>query len=215
VKRREADVDSGMQPVVLAVTGASGSLYALKFMEIMGDLGQDVHLIVSRAGSQVASLEIGEEGCRSLRDMAAAVYAEDDMAAAPASGSGRWHSMVILPCTMGTMASVAHGISHNLIHRAADCFLKERRPLVIVPRETPLNRNHLYNMLRADRTGAVIYPAMPSFYHQAESLEDMAYFFAGRLAEFLGFHVRGLRRWRGLGGNGPGTAPVVRDGVIR
>lgn len=215
MRQRNTDANSGTGPVVLAVTGASGSLYALKFMEILGDLGHDIHLIVSKAGSQVASLEIGEEGCRSLRRMAAAVYAEDDMAAPPASGSGIWHSMVILPCTMGTLASVAHGISNNLIHRAADCFLKERRLLVIVPRETPLNRNHLYNMLRAERTGAVIYPAMPSFYHRAETLEEMAYFFAGRLAEFLGFHVRGLKRWKGLGGEGQGTAPRLPGGVIQ
>ena len=98
---------------------------------------------------------------------------------------------------MGTMASIAHGFSQNLIHRAADCFLKERRPLILVPRETPLNRIHLQNMLLAEEAGAVIYPAMPSFYYQPEDINEMASFFAGRLAEFMGLEVEGLKRWQG------------------
>jgi len=184
-------------PLLLAVTGASGSLYSLKFIEILNEVGQEVHLVVSRAGAQVARIELGEERYRRLRGEARAEYTEDDMAAPPASGSGRWLAMVVLPCTMGTLGAVANGLSRNLIHRAADCFLKERRPLILVPRETPLNRTHLRNMLLADQSGAVIYPAMPSFYHRPETLEDMARFFAGRLAEFLGFEIPDLKRWEG------------------
>jgi 4-hydroxy-3-polyprenylbenzoate decarboxylase len=184
-------------PVLLAVTGASGSIYSLKFMEIMKDLGQEAHLIISKAGREVTRLELGDEGCEILSGMARVVYQEDDLAARPASGGARWRAMVILPCTMGTLAAVAHGISGNLIHRAADCFLKEGRTLVLAPRETPFNRTHLRNMILAEEAGAVIYPAMPSFYHKPADLDEMAYFFAGRVAEFLGFDVKNLKRWEG------------------
>ncbi len=187
----------GDAPVLLAITGASGSIYALKFMEIMQELGQEVHLIVSGAGRQVANLELGPGGLEALTGKASRVYEYENFAAPPASGSSLWRAMVILPCTMGTLAAVANGISQNLVHRAADCFLKERRPLVLVTRETPLNRTHLKNMLSVHEAGAVLYPAMPSFYHKPASIEEMAYFFAGRLAEFLGFEVKSLKRWGG------------------
>ncbi|MDA8162314.1 MAG: UbiX family flavin prenyltransferase [Desulfobacteraceae bacterium] len=189
---------NGQHPVLLAVTGASGSLYSLKFMEIMRDIGQDVHLVVSRTGEKVARFEIGDRGLDTLKEMADTVYQEDDLAAPPASGSTRWRAMVILPCTMGTLAAVAHGMSQNLIHRAADCFLKERRTLVMAPREAPFNRTHLKNMLMAQEAGAVIYPAMPSFYHRPRDLDEMAFFLAGRIAESLGFDVKDLRRWGGI-----------------
>ncbi|MCK4425409.1 MAG: UbiX family flavin prenyltransferase, partial [Deltaproteobacteria bacterium] len=126
--------DENRDPILLAITGASGSIYSLKFIEILRDLGQEVHLIVSSTGEQVSKIEIKEDGFKSLIRMAHTVYSPDNLAAAPASGSSRWKAMVILPCTMGTMASIAHGFSQNLIHRAADCFLKERRPLILVPR---------------------------------------------------------------------------------
>lgn len=193
------DEGHGNAPVLLAVTGASGVIYALKFLEILRDLGEEVHLIVSTAGQEVLDLELGPER-GDLSGLVEVVYAVDDIGARPASGSARWSAMVVLPCTMGTLAAIAHGLAQNLIHRAADCFLKERRPLILVPRETPLNRIHLRNMLRAEGAGAVIYPAMPSFYHQPEGIEDMAAFFAGRLAEFLGFPVTGLKRWNGKRG---------------
>ncbi|MGB9712773.1 MAG: UbiX family flavin prenyltransferase [Dissulfurimicrobium sp.] len=184
-------------PVLLAITGASGAIYSLKFMGIMKDLGQEVHLVISKAGMEVTRLELGDEGCRMLKKTADVVYGVDDLTARPASGSARWQAMVILPCTMGTLAAIAHGISGNLIHRAADCFLKERRPLVLVPRETPFNRIHLRNMLLAEEAGAVIYPAMPSFYHKPRNIDEMALFFAGRIAEFLGFNIENLKRWEG------------------
>jgi 4-hydroxy-3-polyprenylbenzoate decarboxylase len=189
--------DKGQEPILLAITGASGSIYSLKLIEILKDLGQEVHLIVSRTGEQVSRIEIKEDGFQALIRAAHTVYSPDNLAAAPASGSSRWKAMIIIPCTMGTMASIAHGFSQNLIHRAADCFLKEHRPLILVPRETPLNRIHLQNMLLAEEAGAVIYPAMPSFYYQPRNIDEMASFFAGRLAEFLGFRVDDLKRWQG------------------
>ncbi len=183
-------------PILLAVTGASGSVYALKFLEIMQASGQEVHLVISDAGAQVVVLELGPNAIGRMERLASRVYDCRDFSARPASGSARWRAMVILPCTMGTMAAIANGISSNLIHRAADCFLKERRPLILVPRETPLNRAHLENMLRCHDAGATIFPAMPSFYHKPADLDEMAFFFAGRIAQFLGFDVD-IRRWEG------------------
>jgi len=190
--------DKGQEPILLAITGASGSIYSLKLIEILKDLGQEVHLIVSRTGEQVSRIEIKEDGFQALIRAAHTVYSPDNLAAAPASGSSKWKAMIIIPCTMGTMASIAHGFSQNLIHRAADCFLKERRPLILVPRETPLNRIHLQNMLLAEEAGAVIYPAMPSFYYQPRNIDEMASFFAGRLAELIGLEVEDLQRWQGM-----------------
>ncbi|NIA09017.1 MAG: UbiX family flavin prenyltransferase [Nitrospiraceae bacterium] len=189
--------NNGDEPILLAVTGASGAIYSLKFMEILRDLGQEVHLIVSEAGKLVSRFEIEEDGYQALIQMAHTIYRVDDLAAVPASGSSRWRAMVILPCTMGTLASIAHGFSQNLIHRAADCFLKERRPLVLVPRETPLNRNHLRNLLLAEEAGASIYPAMPGFYSRPKDIDEMASFFVGKLVEFIGLRVDGLRVWNG------------------
>ncbi len=188
---------SSKSPVLLAITGASGSIYSLKFLEIMRQLGQPVHAVISGAGQKVIEIELGPGGLGNVTDLCDRVYSNEDLTSAPASGSSIWHAMVVLPCTMGTLAAIANGISQNLIHRAADVFLKEERPLLLVPRETPLNQIHLENMLRASRAGAIIYPAMPSFYHQPRDIDQMAYFFAGRIAEFLGFHVESLRRWGG------------------
>ncbi|MDD3554262.1 MAG: UbiX family flavin prenyltransferase [Deltaproteobacteria bacterium] len=185
-------------PVLLCVTGASGSIYALQFIEILAQLHQKTHLVISGAGKQVAALELGEKGCARLLSLAEAAYDVNDFTALPASGSSPWKAMVVMPCSMGTLAAIAHGMSQNLIHRAADCFLKERRPLVLCPRETPLNATHLKNLLSVHEAGAVIYPAMPGFYHLPESIHDLAYFFAGRVAAFLGLEPPGLKRWQGI-----------------
>ena len=184
-------------PLLLAITGASGSIYAKFFMQVLNSVNMKVELILSEAGEQVALFELGKKGLDELKGMASRIYSHDNIAAKPASGSARYSAMVILPCTMGTLAAIANGISSNLIHRAADCSLKEARKLILAVRETPLNRTHIKNMLAAQEAGAVIYPAMPSFYHRPQSLEDMAYFFAGRLAEFLGFKIPDLKRWKG------------------
>lgn len=185
------------RPILLAVTGASGSMYALKFLEIMNELGQEVHLVISDTGLEVCRLELDVEGLDRLMELNVRMYDVSRFDAAPASGSSRWRAMVILPCTMGTLGAIVSGVSHNLIHRSADCFLKERRTLVAVVRETPLNRIHLKNLLSFSEAGGVVYPAMPSFYFRPANLEEMATFFAGRLAEFLGFEIKDLPVWHG------------------
>lgn len=185
-----------MNRIILGITGASGSLYALEFLRIMADLKVEVHLVVSKAAEQVLELELGAVS-EELSSLGGRRYAIDDFTAPMASGSAVYAGMAILPCSMGTLAAVAGGLSGNLIHRAADVTLKERRPLVLAVRETPLNRTHLRNMLQAHEAGATICPAMPGFYHGPRSLEELARAFAGRVAEQLGFTVAGLPRWGG------------------
>jgi 4-hydroxy-3-polyprenylbenzoate decarboxylase len=185
-------------PILLAVTGASGAVYALKFIEIMNGLTQPVHLIISGPGEKVAGLELGKQGLHLLKDKADAVYPVDDLASLPASGSSLFNAMAIIPCSMGTLSAIAHGSSQNLIHRAADCFLKEKRKLVLAVRETPLSRIHLKNMLMAHDAGAVIFPAMPAFYNKPGTIEELAEYFSGRIVEYLGFSLNKLKRWNGV-----------------
>ena len=189
------------KPVLLGLTGASGAVYCLKFMEILKGLSQPVHLILSGPGEKVARIELGDDGLKRIKDMADVLYQVEDMASLPASGSALFKAMVILPCSMGTLSAIAHGLSRNLIHRAADCMLKEKRPLVLAVRETPLNRIHLKNMLMAHDAGAVIFPAMPSFYNRPQTMDELVEYFSGRVAEHLGLRVQGLKRWEGAPGS--------------
>ncbi len=182
--------------IILAITGASGSLYAREFARLLHGLGVELHGIVSDAGRKVMDLELGCSP-EDLGDAVTAWYPVDDFAAAMASGSSGFDAMVVLPCSMGTLAAIAGGISANLIHRAADVMLKERRPLLLAVRETPFNRTHLRNMLAAHEAGAMICPPMPAFYHHPRDLDGMARFFAGRLGDLLGLDVPLNNRWQG------------------
>lgn len=183
------------QKIILAITGASGSLYALQFLRLMEELHVEVHGIISKSGRQVLQLELG---LTPEQLPACQWFAVDNFAAPMASGSSLYLGMAVLPCTMGTLAAIANGNSNNLIHRAADVCLKERRRLVLAVRETPLNRIHLENMLRADGAGAVICPAMPAFYHQPSTIVDLAQDYAMRIASLLGLEVPSMQRWQGL-----------------
>lgn len=179
---------------LVAITGASGAPYAVAFLRLLKEKEIPVDLIVSETGEKVVEHETG----LSLKDLR--LFAEDlflarEIVAPPASGSAGYKAMVIIPCTMGTLSAVAHGAARNLIHRAADVMLKERRPLVLVVRETPFNLIHLRNMLQAAEAGAVIYPAMPAFYHCPKSLEEMVTFFVQRLVSFLGIDMPEMKRW--------------------
>ena len=181
--------------IILAITGASGSLYAVEFLRLMAELEVEVHGVISNAGRQVLQLELGLTP-EQLADCR--WFAIDNFAAPMASGSSLYHGMAVLPCTMGTLAAIANGNSNNLIHRAADVCLKERRRLVLAVRETPFNRVHIENMLRADQAGAVICPAMPAFYHQPSTILDLARDYAARVATVLGLEVPDTRRWQGV-----------------
>jgi 4-hydroxy-3-polyprenylbenzoate decarboxylase len=183
--------------IILAITGASGSIYAFEFMKLMQDIDVEVHGIISKAGRLVMQHELGLTP-DDLGDYVKHWYGIDDFAAPMSSGSSRFDSMVVLPCTMGSLGAIANGLSRNLIHRAADVMLKEARPLLLAVRETPFNRVHLQNMLKVQEAGAIICPPMPSFYHHPENLTEMAGFFANRVGDLLGLEMPNQKRWQGI-----------------
>ena len=181
--------------LVVAVTGASGSIYAKNFLEAVKSIGIETHLIVTEAGKTVAGHELSKT--EKLTELADFTYEPNDLEAPLASGSFRVDGMVIVPATMKTVAALAHGYNDNLVTRAADVHLKERRPLILVPRETPLHAVHLENMARLSRLGAVILPAMPGFYHHPESIDDLASFISGKILDPIGVPNNLYRRWGG------------------
>jgi len=181
--------------IILAITGATGMLYVTALLELLQQQKITVHGMISNAGRKVLKLEQGL-AADELPGVAQ-WFAVDDFTAPMSSGSHRYDAMIILPCTAGTLGAVANGYSVNLIHRAADVSLKERRPLLLAVRETPLNRTHLKNMLKAHDAGAVVFPPMPSFYLNPRDLHDMALNFAGRLCDQINIAVPGMARWQG------------------
>lgn len=183
--------------IILAITGASGSLYAVQFLKLMQQVDVEIHGIISDAGRLVLHHELGITP-DDLNQYVSQWHAKGDFTAPMSSGSSRFDAMLVLPCTMGTLGAIANGIVKNLVHRAADVMLKEKKPLLLAVRETPLNRIHMENMLKVYDAGAVVCPPMPSFYHHPENLEEMATFFGGRLADLLGFEIEGLKRWQGI-----------------
>ena len=185
-----------MKKIVLPITGATGAVYALEFLKICQHLEVEVHGLLSEAGAQVLGLELDMAGT-DLDPYVAKWHDVQDFAAPMSSGSSDFAGMAVLPCTMGSLAAIANGVCGNLIHRAADVMLKERRPLVLAVRETPLNRTHLANMMKAHEAGAIICPPMPALYHRPQSIEEMARLFAGRVAGLLGIEVD-LPRWQGI-----------------
>ncbi len=182
--------------IILAITGATGMLYVPALLELLSAEQVEVHGIISRAGRQVFRLELAMDPAD--LDGVGRWYDADDFTAPMASGSCPYRAMVILPCTMGSLAAIASGVSSNLIHRAADVTLKERRPLLLAVRETPLNRTHLRNMLAVHDAGGLICPPMPSFYTRPADLQEMARNFAGRICDQLGIRTEGIQRWQGL-----------------
>lgn len=182
--------------IVLAATGASGMPYAVRlarFLAAAPDI--ELHCIVSEAAKRVLELE-SDVTMAELAGLAHRTYAQNTLDAGPASGSWRHAGMVVCPCSMASLAAIAHGLGSNLIHRAADVSLKEGRPLVLVPRETPLSAIHLENMLAARRAGAVILPPSPGFYHRPRTVADLVDFVAARVLAALGIEHRLLAGWK-------------------
>lgn len=186
------------QRILLGITGATGMLYVPPLLRLMAAGNIEVHGILSEAGRKVLHYELGLQ--QHQVEHVAQWFAFDDFTAPPASGSAPYDAMVVLPCTMGSLAAIAAGFSANLIHRCADVTLKERRPLLLAVRETPLNRTHLKNMLAVHDAGAIICPPMPSFYTHPGSLEEIARTFAARICDLLGITVADtdIKRWRGI-----------------
>ncbi len=182
---------------VFAATGASGAMYLQRLLDhVAADGGHEVHLVLSGYARQVVREEIGE-----LRVPAGTVEHSDKSMNAPfASGSTRWDAMVVMPCSMGTVGRIAAGTSESLILRAADVFLKERRKLVLVPRETPWNLIHARNVVAVMEAGAQVLPAMPSFYSGPKSIEELVDTVVWRVLDQIGVEAPEACRWREAGG---------------
>lgn len=192
------------RPIVVAITGASGAPYAVRLLESLVRARRRVQLIVSSHGLRLLDTEMGIGSVDALAKKVGkdwgryvATFDDADRGAAPASGSALNAGMVICPCSMGTLSAIAHGSSRSLVERAADVMLKERRPLVLVPRETPLSEIHLENMLRVTRAGAIVMPAAPGFYHRPRSIDDLVNFIVARVLDHLGVEQDLVARWSG------------------
>jgi flavin prenyltransferase len=195
--------------LVLAMTGASGAPYGVRLLEILLQARRTVHLTLSPAAAQVLEQELDRKVRLDRFELADLLGEASNLAASGqvcyhhygdfragiASGSFLTAGMVVCPCSMGTVAAIAHGLSQNLIHRAADVHLKERRRLILVPRETPLNAIQLRNLAICAESGAVVLPAMPAFYTRPRSLQDAVDFVVGRICDQLGVEHGLLRRW--------------------
>jgi flavin prenyltransferase len=184
-----------MKRIIVGVSGASGALFALKTLEVLQN-EQDVesHLIISKAAKLTIHLELGMKASE-LSKLADTSYAEDNIAAGPASGSFRTSGMIIAPCSVNTLSAIAYGQTSSLLTRAADVTLKERRPLVLMVRETPLHAGHIKAMLAATQIGAIIAPPVPALYTNPASIEEMAEQTAARALELLGVSSATIRRW--------------------
>lgn len=190
-------------PLVVAITGASGAPYAIKLLEALLHAKRSMWLIVSEHGRRLLSTEVDIADVAALEkrlgakdwDELVTVFDDGDRGASPASGSAKSSGMVVCPCSMGTLSAIAAGSSRSLTERAADVALKERRKLVLVPRETPLSVVHLQNMLRVTRAGAVVLPASPGFYHRPASVDDLVSFVVARILDQLDVEHDLTRRW--------------------
>lgn len=196
-------------PLVVAITGASGAVYAVRLLEVLLETGREVHLVISPSGAAVIQQELGQTvdveafEPRSLLSEVAAEQAKQQLRywrpgnffSPLASGSFLTGGMVVCPCSGSTLSGIAHGASNNLIQRAADVHLKERRKLILVPRETPLSVIQLENMRKAAEAGAVILPAMPGWYHGVSSIQDLVDFVVARILDQLGVPHQLMKRW--------------------
>jgi 4-hydroxy-3-polyprenylbenzoate decarboxylase len=199
-----------MKQVAVGITGASGALYAVRTLAALLAGGVTVELVVSDYGRRLLRDEVGPEAALdrlaaylaarygpAVGDGRLVVHSNKDLGASIASGSHDCEAMVIVPCSMKSLAGIAHGLSRNLIERAADVMLKERRPLVVVPRETPMSLPQLRNLVACAEAGAIVVPAMPAFYQQPATLDDLADFMAGKILSVLGIPHTLYPAWTG------------------
>jgi 4-hydroxy-3-polyprenylbenzoate decarboxylase len=188
-----------MKRLIVGITGASGVIYGIRLMEVLKTLPDvETHLVVSAAGGQTIALET-EYSVEDVTELADVNYRLNDIAAAISSGSFKTHGMVVMPCTMKTLAGIAHSYSDNLLLRAADVVLKDRRRLVLVPRETPLHLGHLRLMTQLAEMGAILAPPMPAFYHKPRSINDIVDQTVNRVLDLLDIDLPQdlFQRWRG------------------
>jgi len=180
--------------IVVGVSGATGVVLGLRLLEVLKEMGVETHAVLTRAAEKILEAEHGSSR-KDLERLASRIYDVDDLFAPIASGSFRTDGMVVAPCSMKTLAGIVHGYSDNLLLRAADVTLKERRRLVLVVRETPLSVVHLRNMLAAAEMGAVVLPPTLAFYHRPRSVEDLVDFVVGRVLDALGLEHSLYKKW--------------------
>lgn len=182
--------------VLVGITGASGAIYGVRLIRALKSAGHEVHLVVSKWGAETMRYELGME-VDSLAREVDRIYGEDELTAGPASGSFHLDAVVVIPCSMKTLASIAHGYAENLISRAADCALKERRRLILVPRETPLNLIHIRNMASVTEAGAIVIPASPAFWHRPKNIEELVDSVVDRVLSHLASRRDSAATWTG------------------
>lgn len=184
--------------IIVAISGASGGIWGIRLLQILAQRPEvETHLIITRSGALTLRLENPEWELDQVQALADVVHRPQDIAACIASGSYKVNSMVVVPCSMKSLAAIAHGYSDDLLARAADVMLKERRQLVLVPRETPLHSLHLQNMLTLSQLGAIILPPVPGFYHKPTSIEQLVDHTVGKILDVLGFEQDLFPIWQG------------------
>ena len=201
---------SARRSIAVAVTGASGAIYATRTIAALLERGCHIELVVSDYGRRLLRDELGDAASidkltdylvskygGGVRSGTTTLYSNKDLGAKIASGSQGCQGMVVVPCSMKSLAGIAHGLSRTLVERAADVMLKERRPLIVVPRETPMSLPQLRNMVLCAEAGAMIMPAMPAFYQMPRTLDDLADFMAGKILSALGFEHELYPSWKG------------------
>lgn len=187
---------SATAPLVVAITGATGIVYGVRLLERLRDAGVPSHLVMSRWAVQTM-LQETDYTVEGVKRLATEVHSPDDYGAPISSGSFLTRGMVVAPCSMRTLAAIATGSGSTLVHRAADVVLKERRTLVLLPREAPLSEIHLEHLLKLSRMGAVIFPPVPAFYQRPASLDEVVDHTVMRVLDQFGLHADGTGRWSG------------------
>ena len=195
-----------MKRLIVGITGASAGIYGVRLLEVLTEHKDiEVHLTISASGARALSEELQIqvdlnnfelESLIGVSSSRVIYHHESDIAAPIASGSFRTEGMIVVPCSMGSIAAIANGISRNLIQRAADVCIKEKRPLVMVPRETPLSPIHLENMLKLSRLGVCILPAMPGFYHFPKNVDDLLNFIITKILDQFDIDTKLIQRWK-------------------
>ena len=194
-------VGSSHLRLIVGMTGATGAIYGVRLLERLRESGVETHLVISKWGARTLLHETPYSR-EQVESLATTAYAPADMGALISSGSFRTDGMIIAPCSAKTLAAIAHGFGENLIHRAADVVLKERRRLVLVVREAPLSPIHLENMLTLARIGACVLPPMPAFYNHPRTVDDIVDHTISRVLDQFGIEMRGTERWSGEMGVG-------------
>jgi 4-hydroxy-3-polyprenylbenzoate decarboxylase len=183
--------------LIVAITGSTGTIYGVRLLQLLRDTDVETHLVVSRWGARTL-LQETPFSLAEVQELATRAYPAADQGAAISSGSFITLGMAIVPCSMRTLAAIAHGQADNLVHRAADVVLKERRRLVLAAREAPLNEIHLENMLKLTRMGAIVSPAVPAFYDHPRTIDDLVNHTVGRLLDLFDIHLDVTERWSGM-----------------